>query len=65
MTEAKILEFAKPLPSDFIRALDPDLYQYICEECEGDTFTLMDNGEVWCATCDTEAAHLVCGERNA
>jgi hypothetical protein len=58
---AKIIEFA--ILSRAIPAPDPELYQYVCEECEGDSFTLLDDGSVWCAECDTEATHLVCGER--
>ena len=60
MTEAKIMAFPVLIRDTMP---EPELYQFVCEECEGDTFTLMDNGEVWCATCDAEATHLVCGER--
>ena len=61
MNTAKIIQFGVPLYT----MPENELYQFICEECEGDTFNLMDNGEVWRATCQGEAEHLVCGERNA
>ena len=58
---AKIIQLA--ILSRATPAPEPEQYQYICEECDGDSFRLLDDGSVWCAERDTEATHLVCGER--